>query len=221
MTIEQLKQQAAEAALQYIGDNMVVGVGSGSTVNHFIAALASIKHRIEGAIASSSATEQQLRQYQIPLLDLNACAEPDIYIDGADEINRHMQMIKGGGGALTREKIIAAAAKQFICIIDASKWVTALGNFPIALEVIPMARSYVGREMVKLGGNPNYRNGFMTDNSNIIIDVYNLNLNEPIKLETLLNNIVGVVCHGLFATTTADICLRATADGVSIHKKSW
>lgn len=213
MKQDELKQMAAQAALQYIKEG-VVGVGSGSTVNYFIDALATIKHKIEGAVASSVATAERLKQHGIRVLELNSTGELAIYVDGADEINQHLQMIKGGGGALTREKIIAAASKQFICIADESKLVPMLGTFPVAIEVIPMARSYVARQLVKLGGSPVYREGFVTDNGNVILDTYTLSFTDPVQLEQTLNNIVGVVCHGLFAQRKADKLLLATTAGV-------
>lgn len=209
-----LKYKVAEAALAYIDDDMVVGVGTGSTVNCFIELLAKIKHRIDGAVASSIATAERLKALGIPVLDLNVVGNLPLYIDGADEVNAHLQLIKGGGGALTREKIVAAAAKKFICIVDASKKVGILGKFPVAVEVIPMARSYVARELVKLGGDPIYREGFTTDNGNILLDVHNLTIMEPIKLEQQINNIVGVVSNGIFAARPADIALIAKEDGI-------
>jgi ribose 5-phosphate isomerase A len=209
-----LKQLAAEAALAHIPDDAVLGIGTGSTVNYFIAALAKVKHRFDGAVASSVATERLLKEQGIRVLDLNVVNQVPLYIDGTDEINSRLQMIKGGGGALTREKILACASQRFICIADSSKKVDLLGSFPLAIEVIPMARSYVARQLVKLGGQPMYRQGYITDNGNIILDVYNLNLNEPIRLERELNNIAGVVCHGLFAERTADLLLMATEQGV-------
>lgn len=215
-----LKQQAAEAALAYIPENAIVGVGTGSTVNYFIEALATIKGRIEGTVASSTITANLLRKLGIPVLDLNSIDHLPIYVDGADEINRHLQMIKGGGGALTREKIIAAVAEHFICIADESKKTKSLGKFPLPVEVIPMARSYVGREIVKLGGDPCYRSGFLTDNGNIIIDIHHLTIEEPIALEERINNITGVVAHGLFAARPADSLLLATSKGVECHKAS-
>jgi ribose 5-phosphate isomerase A len=208
------KKQAANAALNFIEDDSVVGVGSGTTVQYFIAALAKIKHKIEGAVASSHATAQQLQAVGIPVLDLNSVVELPIYIDGADEINQAKQMIKGGGGALTREKIIATVAKRFICIIDSSKQVDMLGSYPVAVEVIPMARSYVARELVKLGGDPVYREGYVTDNGNVILDVYNLKLLEPLVMEEKLKLITGVVDNGLFAKRKADIVLLSRADAV-------
>ena len=214
MDSNKLKQIAAEAAVKYIPDDAVIGVGTGSTVNYFIDALAAIKNRIEGTVASSTATEQRLKSHGIRVFDLNTVSQVPIYIDGADEINQRLQMIKGGGGALTREKILACASEKFICVADVSKQVDLLGTYPLAVEVIPMARSYVARQLVKMGGNPTYRQGFITDNGNIILDVYNLNLHEPLRLESALNNITGVVCHGLFAERAADLLILATDQGI-------
>ena len=214
MTQDAQKKTAAIAALDFIETGMVIGVGSGSTVNCFIDALKSIKDKLEGAVASSEATAQRLKALSIPVYELNSVIELPIYIDGADEINHVRQMIKGGGGALTREKIIAAVSKKFICIADQSKQVELLGAFPVAVEVIPMARSYVAREIVKLGGQPVYRQGFVTDNGNVILDVYNFKILEPITLERELNNIVGVVTNGIFANRPADILLLATDHGL-------
>lgn len=208
---ETQKKTAAEAALSYIPEDAVVGVGTGSTVHYFIEALATIKHKITGAIASSTATEKKLKEHGITIYDLNSVSDLPLYVDGADEINEQLQMIKGGGGALTREKIIAAVAKKFICIADNSKKVDVLGKFPLPIEVIPMARSYVARELVRLGGTPVYRNGFITDNGNVILDVWNLTILEPIKMEQTLNNIVGVVTNGLFAKRAADVLLLGNA----------
>ncbi|MHA7840935.1 MAG: ribose-5-phosphate isomerase RpiA [Gammaproteobacteria bacterium] len=219
MNQDQLKQQAALAALSFIPDDAVIGVGTGSTVNYFIDALSTIKGRIEGAVASSEASADLLRAHGIPVLDLNGVNNIPVYVDGADEINEHLQMIKGGGGALTREKIIAAVAQRFICIADESKHVQLLGAFPLPIEVIPMARSYVGREMVKLGGSPAYRDGFVTDNGNIIIDVHNLTIEQPVALEERINNITGVVTHGLFAARPADILLLSTEHGVKHQQR--
>jgi len=204
-----LKKVAAEEALKYIKQGWVIGVGSGSTMNLFIEQLAAEKNKIEGAVASSKATEEKLRSYGIPLYDLNNVSELPLYIDSADELNQHLYLNKGGGGALTREKIIAAVAKTFLCIADCSKKVELLGNFPVALEVIPMARSYVAREMVKLGGTPEYRERFITDNGNVILDVYNLDLTNITKMEETINNITGVVCNGIFAKRPADIAIVA------------
>jgi ribose 5-phosphate isomerase A len=201
------KQSAAQAALEFVKDDMVVGVGSGSTVDYFIEALRSMKHRIEGAVASSVATANKLKALAIPLIDLNSVTELPIYVDGADEINSAMQMIKGGGGALTREKIIATVAKKFICIADESKWVDVLGEFPISVEVLPMARSYVAREIVQLGGDPVYREGFVTDNGNVILDIFNMKLLQPKAMEEKLKSMVGVVENGIFAKRTADVLL--------------
>ncbi len=206
---EAKKIRVAKEALNFIDDDFIVGVGSGSTVNCFIEELASIKHIIDATVASSVETEKRLKSHGIPVIDLNVAKEVHVYIDGADEINQHREMIKGGGGALTREKIVAAAAKEFICIVDDSKVVKRLGEFPLAVEVIPMARSYVARELVTLGGSPEYRDGFTTDNGNIILDVYQLNIDNPMSLEEQINNITGVVCHGLFAKRPADKALVA------------
>lgn len=207
MTQDAGKQAAAQAALEFIEQDMVIGVGSGSTVNFFIDALKSVRGKLDGAVASSVATAERLKALSIPVLDLNSAGELPIYIDGADEINPSRQMIKGGGGALVREKIIATVAKKFICIADASKRVDLLGEFPVALEVIPMARSYVARQIVQLGGDPVYREGFVTDNGNVILDVYNLKLLNPLAMEEQLKKIVGVVDSGIFAKRTADILL--------------
>jgi len=214
MSSDELKKRAAEAALAYVEDIEVVGIGTGSTVGHFIAALSRIKHRLDGAVSSSEATTQQLKACKIPVLDLNAVGPLALYVDGADEVTRHLQMIKGGGGALTREKIIAAASEQFVCIADQSKLVDVLGAFPLPVEVIPMARSHVGRELLRRGGQPVLRENFMTDNGNLILDVYNLHILEPAKLEAELNNIAGIVTVGLFALRPANVLLLGTADGV-------
>jgi ribose 5-phosphate isomerase A len=214
MTQDALKQQAAEAALKFVDDDMIIGVGTGSTVNFFIDALAGIKHRINGAVSSSVATEERLRAHNIPVLSLNNAGTLPIYVDGADEATKHLHLVKGGGGALTREKIVAAASEKFICIIDSSKEVDVLGTFPLPIEVIPMAQSYVARELVKLGGQPVLREDFHTDNGNIILDIYNLSILEPVQLEQSINNITGVLCNGLFARRRADILLIADADGV-------
>lgn len=214
MDQEQLKKAVAQAALEFITPGIVIGVGSGSTVNHFIDALKSVKGKIEAAVASSVVTEKKLKELSIPVVDLNSAGELALYVDGADEINSYKQMIKGGGGALTREKIVAAASKKFICIIDKSKEVELLGAFPVAVEVIPMARSYVARQLVKLGGDPEYRQGFVTDNGNIILDVHNLKILNPSELEEKINNITGVVMNGIFARRCADVVLVATENGV-------
>ena len=214
MDKEALKQKVAIAAIDYIEPGMVVGVGSGSTVHYFIEALKEVKGKIEAAVASSIETEKRLKALSIPIADLNSVNELPLYVDGADEINSAKQMIKGGGAALTREKIIATVARKMICIADQTKKVDILGNFPIALEVIPMARSYVAREVVKLGGDPVYRQGVTTDNGNVIIDVYNMKLLNPLEWERTFNNIVGVVANGIFAVRPADILLLATPSGV-------
>ena len=221
MTADEMKNQAAWAALEYITTSGVVGVGTGSTVNHFIDALATIKGRIEGAVSSSNASTQRLKDHGIHVFDLNEVSEVAVYVDGADESNHNLNLIKGGGGALTREKIIAAAADKFVCIADASKLVDVLGKFPLPVEVIPMARSYVAREIVKMGGQPVYREGFITDNHNVILDVHGWDIMEPIKLEKTLNDIVGVVTNGLFAMRPADVLLLGSEDGTkTVHAKS-
>lgn len=216
MNQDELKKQAAEAALKFVEDDMVVGVGTGSTVNFFIDALAGIKHRIDAAVSSSLATEERLKAHHIPVLNLNSVGELPIYVDGADEATKNLHLIKGGGGALTREKIVAAASKKFVCIIDTSKHVDMLGKFPLPVEVIPMAQSFVAREMVKLGGQPVLRDGFTTDNGNIILDIHNLSIQNPAELEQAINNITGVVTNGLFAMRGADVLLIAEAEGVRL-----
>ena len=210
---DELKQQVAQAAVAYVKGG-IIGVGTGSTANYFIDELAKVKHKIEGAVASSEATAQRLRNHGIQVFDLNSVDGMDIYVDGADEITEHMHMLKGGGGALTREKIVAACAKSFICICDASKLVPLLGKFPLPVEVIPMARSQVARALVKLGGQPQLREGFTTDNGNIILDVHGLTILDPVALEAQINQIVGVVTNGLFAARPANVLLLATQDGV-------
>lgn len=214
MDQDELKKQVGWEALNYVPEGTVIGVGTGSTASHFIDALATIKHRIDGAVSSSQASTEKLKALGIPVFDLNNVSELGIYVDGADEITEHMHMIKGGGAALTREKIVAAVAKKFICIVDESKRVDVLGRFPLPVEVIPMARSYVAREIVKLGGDPVWRQGVMTDNGNIILDVHNLKIINPPELESQLNMIAGVVTNGLFAHRAADVCLMGTATGV-------
>ena len=183
MTQDDKKKAAARAALEYVADNAVIGVGTGSTANHFIELLATLRGRIEGTVASSEATAARLRRHGIPVYDLNGVGTVPVYVDGADEADRNLRLVKGGGGALTREKILAAAAEKFVCVADDSKLVAVLGKFPVPVEVIPMARSYVARQVVKLGGNPIWRDGFVTDNGNIILDVYNLNLTDPAAVE--------------------------------------
>lgn len=214
MNQNKLKQAAAEAALKYILPDMMVGVGTGTTVDYFINALVTIKHKIKGAVASSIQTEKKLKALNIPVYDLNAVDAVSIYIDGADEFTTYKTLIKGGGGALTREKIVAATATQFICIADQTKEVSVLGKFPVPIEVIPMARGLVARAIVKLGAIPEYRAGFITDNGNIILDIFQLDLTQPMKMEETLNNITGVVCNGIFAKRTADKIVVANEQGV-------
>ncbi|GAB5478431.1 MAG: ribose-5-phosphate isomerase RpiA [Marinobacter nauticus] len=218
MTQDELKQAVAKAAVDHIAPHLepssIVGVGTGSTANFFIDYLAEYRNDFDGAVASSEATAERLKKHGIPVYDLNAVNEIEFYVDGADETNESLELIKGGGGALTREKIVAAVAKTFICIADESKKVGILGEFPLPVEVIPMARSHVGREIVKLGGDPVYRDGFITDNGNIIIDIHNMDISRPLVVEEKLNNIVGVVTNGLFARRPADLLLLGTRDGV-------
>ncbi len=218
MTQDEMKKAAALKALEFVQPNSIVGVGTGSTVNHFIDALASIKNDIVGAVSSSEASTKRLEALGIELFDLNSVDSLDVYVDGTDEINAEMDMIKGGGAALTREKIVAAVAKQFICIADSTKQVDVLGKFPLPIEVIPMARSYVARELVKLGGDPVYRQGVVTDNGNVILDVYNLRITEPKKLEQQINAIVGVITNGLFAQRGADVLIIGNEQGAQIIK---
>ena len=212
MDQDALKKQAAEAALEYV-EGGIVGVGTGSTVNHFIDSLAGIKGRIDAAVSSSEVSTERLRRHGIPVMDLNATGGLALYVDGADESNRQLQLIKGGGGALTREKIVAAASERFVCIADESKLVSVLGAFPLPVEVIPMARSYVARELVKLGGTPVWREGFITDNGNVILDVHGLEIMEPAKLEQQINNLAGVVTVGIFALRPADVLILGSAGG--------
>jgi len=219
MTQDELKKAVGWAALDYVTPGTIVGVGTGSTAAHFIDALGSIKHQIEGAVSSSEASTEKLKSLGIPVFDLNEIDTLSVYVDGADEINPQMQMIKGGGAALTREKIVSAVAKRFVCIADASKQVDVLGKFPLPVEVIPMARSYVARELVKLGGLPEYRQNVLTDNGNIILDVHNLSIVDPCALERAINALPGVVTVGLFAARGADVALIGTADGVKTITK--
>jgi ribose 5-phosphate isomerase A len=219
VTQDELKQRVAREALQYVVEDAIVGVGSGSTVNFFIDALAGMKGRIEGAVAASEASAERLKRHGIHVFDLNAVDELPVYIDGADEVNEHLYMIKGGGGALTREKIVAAVAKKFVCICDASKLVPVLGKFPLPVEVIPMARSHVGRELRKLGGHPELREGFKTDNGNLVLDCRGMVITDPPRLEAELNNIAGTVTNGLFARRPADLLLLGGAEGVRTLKK--
>jgi ribose 5-phosphate isomerase A len=217
---DQLKQAVAREALKHVVEDAVVGVGSGSTVNFFIDQLATIKGRIEGAVAASEASAERLKKHGIRVFDLNSVNELPVYVDGADEVTEHLHMIKGGGGALTREKITAAVARRFVCICDASKLVPVLGKFPLPVEVIPMARSYIGREILKMGGHPRLREGFTTDNGNVVLDCHGLTLLDPPKTESDLNQLAGVVTNGIFARRPADVLLLAEAGGVrTIAKK--
>src|SRR5690606_6545066 len=218
MTQDELKRAVAKAAFDYVSRKLtpdaVIGVGTGSTANYFIEELGRIRHDINATVASPQETARRLKALGMPVLDLNAVGEVTVYVDGADEANDHLELIKGGGAALTREKIVAGVAREFVCIADESKWVGVLGKFPLPVEVIPMARSHVGRQIVKLGGDPVYREGVVTDNCNIILDVHNMDILEPRKLEEKLNNITGVVTNGLFALRPADVLLLASKDGV-------
>jgi ribose 5-phosphate isomerase A len=220
MNQDEMKQAAARAALAYLPDGGVVGVGTGSTANCFIAELGRVMHRVEAAVASSEATAQRLKDLGIPVVDLNGVNELRVYIDGADEITRHLAMIKGGGGALTREKIVAAVATKFVCIADRSKRVDVLGRFALPVEVIPIARSYVARELVKLGGHPEWREKFVTDNGNVILDVRGLSIVNPVELEGAINQIAGVVANGLFARRGADVLLLGTEAGVETIERA-
>jgi len=214
MNQDDMKKAVAQTALQYVRAGAVVGVGTGSTANYFIDALATIKHKIDGTVASSEASAARLQGHGIEVMDLNAVGDLPLYVDGADEATRFLHLTKGGGGALTREKVVAACARQFVCVVDRSKMVDMLGKFPLPVEVIPMARGYVARQLVRLGGEPVYREGFVTDNGNVILDVHGLQIMEPAKLEAELNNIAGVVTNGLFARRPADVILIGTPEGV-------
>jgi ribose 5-phosphate isomerase A len=214
MTQDEQKRAAAKAAIQYVPAGCIIGVGTGSTANYFIDELAGIKQNLEGAVASSETTARRLRDRGIEVLDLNSVDELPVYVDGADEITEHLHMIKGGGGALTREKIVAAVARKFICIADQSKLVPILGKFPLPVEVIPMARGYVAREIMRLGGQPALRQGFTTDNGNVILDIHGLQILDPVELESTLNQITGVVMNGLFARRGADILLLGGENGI-------
>ncbi|UAA39843.1 ribose-5-phosphate isomerase RpiA [Paraneptunicella aestuarii] len=216
MTQDDKKRAAAQAAIKYVQPGSIIGVGTGSTVNYFIEALGDLKNNIEGAVSSSDASTERLKALGIEVFDLNSVGSFDIYVDGADEITEHMHMIKGGGAALTREKIVAAVARKFVCIVDDSKQVPILGDFPLPVEVIPMARSYVARELVKLGGDPVYRQGVITDNGNVILDVHNLKILNPPELETAINQITGVVTNGIFAKRAADVAIIGTESGIQI-----
>lgn len=215
---DELKQAVAKAAIEYVPFDCIVGVGTGSTANFFIDELAKIKNKIRGAVASSEASAKRLEGHGIKVLSLNEAGDLPVYVDGADEITRHLHMVKGGGGALTREKIVAASSKKFICVCDASKLVDVLGKFPLPIEVIPMARSSVARQLIKLGGQPTLREGFTTDNGNVILDVHGLQITNPVELESTLDHIAGVVTNGLFARRSADVLLLGTPDGVQTMK---
>jgi ribose 5-phosphate isomerase A len=219
MTQDELKQAVARAAIDYVPFGGVLGVGTGSTVNCFIAELGRVKHKFDAAVASSDATAQRLKALGIEVVDLNSVLELEVYVDGADEITRDLAMIKGGGSALTREKIVAAVERKFVCIADESKLVDVLGRFPLQVEVIPMARSYVARELVKLGGEPEWRQNVVTDNGNAILDVYNLEILKPTELESTINQIPGVVTNGLFARRGADVLLLGTSTGVQTFRR--
>ncbi len=214
MTQDEMKKAAAAAAIEYVESGMIVGIGTGSTANHFIDMLADIKGKIDGTVASSEASADRLRGHGIPVMDLNDTGGLSLYVDGADESNKYLHLIKGGGGALTREKIVAEASEKFVCIADDTKLVDVLGAFPLPVEVIPMARSMVARKLVALGGSPVLREGFTTDNGNIILDVHNMEIMDPVKLETEINQIPGVVTNGLFAIRPADVLILGSADGV-------
>ncbi len=216
---QQLKQQVAEAALQYVPEDGIIGVGTGSTVNCFIDALAGIKDRIRGAVSSSEVSTERMRAHGIEVFDLNDTGPLSVYIDGADEVDPNLRLTKGGGGALTREKIVAAASERFVCIVDESKLVRVLGEFPLPVEVIPMARSLVARQLVGMGGRPELREGFVTDNGNVILDVHGLKITDPLALERAINNLAGVVCCGIFAQQQADVVLVGKADGVDTLRR--
>ncbi|KAG1707553.1 Ribose-5-phosphate isomerase A [Nymphon striatum] len=216
MTQDEMKIAAAQAALEYVESGMVVGIGTGSTANHFIDLLATVKHKIDGTVASSIASEERLKSHGIPVMDLNNSGQLSIYVDGADESDKHLNLIKGGGGALTREKIVAGASDKFICIADETKLVDVMGKFPLPVEVIPMARSYIAREIVKMGGKPELREGFTTDNGNIILDIHGLEIMEPVKMEDDFNQLPGVVTVGLFARRPADVLILGTPNGAKV-----
>lgn len=219
MSAEHLKQLAAEAALDFVVEGEVIGVGTGSTVNYFIDALGARKDRVRGAVSSSEASTARLRELGIEVLDLNSTGDLPVYIDGADEADPHLRLVKGGGGALTREKIVAAASRRFVCIVDDSKRVPLLGRYPLPVEVIPMARSYVARQLVTLGGQPVWRRNFLTDNGNVILDVHNLSIVDPVALESTIEQIAGVVAAGLFARRPADVLIVGADSGVEIVRR--
>ena len=216
MTQDEMKKAAAAAALEYVESGMIVGIGTGSTANHFIDLLATVKNKIDGTVASSIASEERLKGHGIPVMDLNTAGQLSIYVDGADESDKYLNLIKGGGGALTREKIVAGASDKFVCIADESKLVDVMGKFPLPVEVIPMARSYIAREIVKMGGRPELREGFTTDNGNIIIDIHGLEIMQPEKMETDFNQLPGVVTVGLFAHRSADVLILGTPNGAKV-----
>lgn len=218
MNQDAMKKAAAEAALEYVESGMIVGIGTGSTANHFIDLLAGMKSKIDGTVASSIASAERLESHGIPVMSLNEAGSLSLYVDGADESTEHLHLVKGGGGALTREKIVAAASEKFVCIADDSKLVGRLGKFPLPIEVIPMAQSLIAREMVKLGGNPVLREGFTTDNGNIILDVHGLDIMNPVELETQINQLAGVVTVGIFAVRPADVLILASENGVKTYK---
>jgi ribose 5-phosphate isomerase A len=220
MTQDELKHAVARAAIAHVPIGGIIGVGTGSTANFFIAELGKIKHKFDGAVASSKATAERLKALKIEVVELNDVTELAVYVDGADEVTRSLEMIKGGGGALTREKIVSAVARTFVCVADESKLVDVLGRFPLPVEVIPMARSFVARELVKLGGQPEWRQGFVTDNGNLILDIYNLQIMKPAELESTLNQIPGVVTNGLFARRGADLLLLGRATGVETFRRT-
>lgn len=213
MTQDEMKKAAAAAAIEYVEAGMVVGIGTGSTANHFIDLLAEIKHKVEATVASSIASADRLKAHGITVLDLNEAGQLSLYVDGADESNKSLHLIKGGGGALTREKIVAAASEKFVCIADETKLVDTLGNFPLPVEVIPMAQSYIAREIIKMGGTPQLREGFTTDNGNIIIDIHGMEITDAIKTEADFNTLAGVVTIGLFASRPADVLILGTPNG--------
>ena len=213
MNADEMKKAAAEAAIEYVENGMIVGIGTGSTANHFIDLLSGIKSRIDGTVASSEASAERLRGHGIPVMDLNDVGDLSLYVDGADESNEYLHLIKGGGGALTREKIVAGASEKFVCIADESKLVKVLGKFPLPVEVIPMAQSFIARQLVKFGGQPVLREGFVTDNGNIILDVHNLEIMEPVRLEEQINMLPGVVTVGIFAHRPADVLILGGPDG--------